>query len=206
MELSFRLDDLRGAEVQELLKAHLADLEPLSPPESRHALDLDGLRAPDVTFWSVWGEAALVGFGALKELDRHHGEIKSMHTAKASVAGHRRAHARTRHGRGPAAAVSAPQPGDGLDGSLCARPRLVRKVRLRHLLAIRRLSPRPEQCVHDLRALDFPPDEVPHTLGQPGSFFEGGSKSMTWSHHLKNAGAASALACLLDHSPRQSLA
>ena len=81
MELLFRLDDLRGAEVQELLESHLADLEPLSPPESRHALDLDGLRAPDVTFWSVWSETALVGIGALKELDRHHGEIKSMHTA-----------------------------------------------------------------------------------------------------------------------------
>ncbi len=83
MELAFRLDDLCGKEVQGLLKAHLAGLAPLSPPESRHALDLDGLRAPDVTFWSVWDEAALVGIGALKELDRHHGEIKSMHTALA---------------------------------------------------------------------------------------------------------------------------
>ena len=83
MELSFRLDDLRGAAVQELLSRHLETMAEHSPPESRHALDLDGLRTPDVTFWSVWNNEALVGFGALKELDRHHGEIKSMHTAVA---------------------------------------------------------------------------------------------------------------------------
>lgn len=54
-----------------------------SPPESRHALDLTGLRTPDVSFWSFWDADALVGFGALKELDPEHGEIKSMHTATA---------------------------------------------------------------------------------------------------------------------------
>ncbi|MEM9624701.1 MAG: GNAT family N-acetyltransferase [Pseudomonadota bacterium] len=83
MELSFRLDDLSGADVQGLLKTHLEELAPLSPPESQHALDLDGLRAPDVTFWSVWDGDRLVGIGALKELDRRHGEVKSMHTARA---------------------------------------------------------------------------------------------------------------------------
>ena len=81
MELSFRLDDLSGAEVQELLRRHLDTMAETSPPESRHALDLSGLRAPDVTFWSVWRSEALVGFGGLKELDPRHGEIKSMHTA-----------------------------------------------------------------------------------------------------------------------------
>ena len=83
MDLSFRLDDLRGQEVQGLLAAHLLELAPLSPPESRHALDLEGLRASDATFWSVWHEARLVGMGALKELDPGHGEIKSMHTVLA---------------------------------------------------------------------------------------------------------------------------
>lgn len=83
MTLSFRLDDLRGAEVQDLLRAHLSTMAEHSPPESRHALDLSGLQAPDVTFWSVWDAEVLVGCGALKELDRRHGEIKSMHTAKA---------------------------------------------------------------------------------------------------------------------------
>jgi len=83
MELSFRLDDLSGTDVQELLRRHLDTMAEHSPPESRHALDLSGLRAPDVTFWSVWQEETLVGFGGLKALDPQHGEIKSMHTAKA---------------------------------------------------------------------------------------------------------------------------
>jgi putative acetyltransferase len=52
-----------------------------SPPESVHALGLDALRKPDITFWSVWQDAELAGCGALKELDTLHGEIKSMRTA-----------------------------------------------------------------------------------------------------------------------------
>jgi len=53
----------------------------LSPPESVHALGLEALRKPDITFWSVWQNSELVGCGALKELDALHGEIKSMRTA-----------------------------------------------------------------------------------------------------------------------------
>jgi len=53
----------------------------VSRPESRHALNLDGLRKPDITFWSAWQDSELVGCGALKELDAEHGEIKSMRTA-----------------------------------------------------------------------------------------------------------------------------
>ena len=83
MELSFRLDDVRGPEVLDLLRRHLDTMAKHSPPESRHALDTSGLRAPDVTFWSVWSKAMLVGVGALKEIDPRHGEIKSMHTAEA---------------------------------------------------------------------------------------------------------------------------
>ncbi len=52
----------------------------LSPPESVHALDLEKLRKPDITFWTAWEGAELVGCGALKELDRTHGEVKSMRT------------------------------------------------------------------------------------------------------------------------------
>ena len=55
----------------------------LSPPESVHALDLDGLRRPEITFWTVWSGNELLGCGALKELDPRHGEIKSMRTAPA---------------------------------------------------------------------------------------------------------------------------
>ena len=83
MDLDIRLDDLRGPEIKALLETHLDTMAGLSPPESRHALDLDGLRAPEVTFWTVWQGAGLVGCGALKALDDRHGEIKSMHTAAA---------------------------------------------------------------------------------------------------------------------------
>jgi putative acetyltransferase len=54
-----------------------------SPPESVHALDLDGLRKPQITFWTAWSGSALLGCGALKGLTPVHGEIKSMRTASA---------------------------------------------------------------------------------------------------------------------------
>lgn len=50
-----------------------------------HALNLDALRKPEITFWSVWEGADLVGCGALKELDAQHAEIKSMRTASAHL-------------------------------------------------------------------------------------------------------------------------
>lgn len=62
--------------------AHLRQLAPDSPPESRHALSLDGLRHHDVTLWGAWQAQTLVGCIALKTLDRRHGEIKSMRTAQ----------------------------------------------------------------------------------------------------------------------------
>ncbi|GAA4929907.1 putative acetyltransferase [Actinomycetospora succinea] len=77
------VDDLAGPEVATLLAEHLDDMRAASPPESKHALDLDALRAPDVTFWTVWDDHVLLGFGALRELDAAHGEIKSMRTASA---------------------------------------------------------------------------------------------------------------------------
>jgi len=82
MELEIREDDLTGIEITQLLEAHLAHAAAHSPPESVHALDLDRLRSPEITFWSVWSGDHLVGFGALNELSRDHGEIKSMHTAQ----------------------------------------------------------------------------------------------------------------------------
>lgn len=56
-----------------------------SPPESVHALDLEGLRSPEITFWSAWQEGELLGCGALKQLDTQHGEVKSMRTARAHL-------------------------------------------------------------------------------------------------------------------------
>ena len=64
-----------------LLREHLRCMREVSPRESCHVLDLEGLRRPDVTFWSIWSGADLAGCGALKELDAGHAEIKSMRTA-----------------------------------------------------------------------------------------------------------------------------
>lgn len=73
-------DDLSRPQVIELLAEHLRDMRELSPAESVHALDVDGLRAPGIAFWTVWEEGALLGCGALKELTATHGEVKSMRT------------------------------------------------------------------------------------------------------------------------------
>jgi len=78
-----RLDDLRGPEIRALLEEHLRNMHELSPPESVHALDLDALRRPGITFWTAWSGTDLMGCGALKEIDATHGEIKSMRTANA---------------------------------------------------------------------------------------------------------------------------
>ena len=79
--MDIKTDDLKGSEVYELLQEHLRSMALHSPPESVHALDIEGLRKPEITFWTVWENDALLGCGALKELDSQHGEIKSMRTA-----------------------------------------------------------------------------------------------------------------------------
>jgi putative acetyltransferase len=53
-----------------------------SPPESVHALPIEGLRSPEITFWSAWENGKLLGCGALKALDAQQGEIKSMRTSR----------------------------------------------------------------------------------------------------------------------------
>ena len=72
------IDRLDGPEIAAFLQAHLDDMRAVSPPESKHALDLDGLKAPTITFWSAYDEQTLVGCGAIKELGPDGGEIKSM--------------------------------------------------------------------------------------------------------------------------------
>jgi putative acetyltransferase len=79
--MQIRRDDLSGPQVHALLAEHLRSMHELSPPESVHALDLDALRRPEITFWSAWAGDELLGCGALKELSPTHGEIKSMRTA-----------------------------------------------------------------------------------------------------------------------------
>jgi len=84
--MEIRVDDLSSPEIVQLLSEHLQSMALHSPPESIHALDLQALRNPDITFWSGWQDSELMGCGALRELDARHGEIKSMRT----VARHRR--------------------------------------------------------------------------------------------------------------------
>jgi putative acetyltransferase len=78
-----RIDDLSHPAIHALLREHLASMHALSPRESVHALDLDGLRHPAITFWAAWDGATLLGCAALRELDPAHGEIKSMRTPQA---------------------------------------------------------------------------------------------------------------------------
>ena len=73
------LDDPR---VQALLEHHARTARAETAPGSAHALDLEGLKSPAVSFWSAWDGDTLVGVGALKRLSESHGEIKSMYTVR----------------------------------------------------------------------------------------------------------------------------
>jgi putative acetyltransferase len=81
--MEIKLDDITGPEIRALLEEHLQNMHSISPPESVHALDLDNLRKPEISFWTVWSGDELLGCGALKEISACHGEIKSMRTAAA---------------------------------------------------------------------------------------------------------------------------
>lgn len=81
--MRIEVDDLTRPQVVALLEEHLADMHEWSPPESVHALDLAKLRAPEITFWTIWSDAGeLLACGALKHLSAEHAEVKSMRTPK----------------------------------------------------------------------------------------------------------------------------
>lgn len=80
--MDIRQDNLTAKVVIALLQEHLDDMHATTPAESVHALDLDGLRRPEITFWTIWEGEQLAGCCALKALERQHGEIKSMRTAR----------------------------------------------------------------------------------------------------------------------------
>ncbi|TAH10436.1 MAG: GNAT family N-acetyltransferase [Curvibacter sp.] len=84
--MDIRIDDLQGPAIAALLQVHLDAMHQHSPPESVHALDLEALRQPSITFWTAWDGDALMGCGALKMHSATHAELKSMRTA----AGHER--------------------------------------------------------------------------------------------------------------------
>ncbi|WP_283135277.1 GNAT family N-acetyltransferase [Rhizohabitans arisaemae] len=76
-------DDLTGSQIAVFLREHIEEMRSTTPLESKHALDLDGLRDADVTFWSVMDDDTVVGCGAIKRLDPLHAELKSMRTTVA---------------------------------------------------------------------------------------------------------------------------
>ena len=64
--------------VNELLRKHFIELRAASPEGSAHVLDIPGLKVPSIKFWSLWYDKKLIGCGALKFLDKEHGEFKSI--------------------------------------------------------------------------------------------------------------------------------
>lgn len=79
--MHIRTQDPATPDITALLNQHLDEMRSISPPESKHALDIDALRIPDITFWSVRNDdGAIMGCGALLTLDPTHAEIKSMRT------------------------------------------------------------------------------------------------------------------------------
>ena len=79
--MKIEIDDPTRPEIHKLLQDHLQSVALHSPPESVHALGVEALRQPEITFWAVWEDSELLGCGALKELDPQHAEIKSMKTS-----------------------------------------------------------------------------------------------------------------------------
>jgi putative acetyltransferase len=77
-------DDPQAPDVRQLLERHLTFAHAHTPPQDVHALDIDGLLDPSVAFFSYRAAGQLLAVGALKQLDRRHAELKSMHTAQAA--------------------------------------------------------------------------------------------------------------------------
>ena len=70
-----------NSEVNDLLKKHFIELRSVSPTGSTHVLDINGLKDPSIKFWSLWENNKLIGCGALKFLEKNHGEFKSIRVA-----------------------------------------------------------------------------------------------------------------------------
>ena len=147
--MRIELDNLSRHEVHDLLREHLAHMHELSPPESVHALDLTKLRAPDITFWTIWDQSLLLGCGALKQLTAIHGEVKSMRTPAAlrrrgaarAILAHIVAEARSRGYRRLSLET-------GSSDAFAPAQKLYREFRFHLLRTVRRLPGRPEQRVH----------------------------------------------------------
>ena len=82
--MKITLGDLTDPRVVDLLRYHLTSARAHTAPGSAHALDLVGMQAPNITFWTAWDGETLVAVGALNQLSEDHGEVKSMHTVQAT--------------------------------------------------------------------------------------------------------------------------
>jgi hypothetical protein len=148
--------ELTDPRVIDLPREHLAGMHAHSPAESVHALDLDGLRRPEITYLTAWRDDQLLACGAIKELQAStpgqagHGEIKSMRTTRAPPAPRRCP--RPAHRIAGACAptrLCTGQPGNRQRARLRAGAGDVPPVRFRRLRALCRLPRRPVQPVHD---------------------------------------------------------
>ncbi len=80
MKIFIHVDDLSSKESQSIVREHMAGMLANTPIESVHALPLDKLKQPNITFWTAWIGSELCGCGALQRLDAQHGEVKTMRT------------------------------------------------------------------------------------------------------------------------------
>lgn len=144
--------DFSDARVLVLLRVHLTGSRANTAPGSAHALDIAGLQAPDISFWTIWEGETLLGCGALRRLAPDHGEIKSMHTAQAArrtgVGSAMLRHIIATARAGGMARLSL----DRLVGLFRPGARALCPARLRRVRPVRRLRARSEQRVHDARS------------------------------------------------------
>ncbi len=82
--MEIREGGLDEKQVIDLLDFHVHHARAETAPGSDHALDPDGLKSPDIAFWSAWEGDTLLGVGALKRMSPDHGEVKSMHTSSSA--------------------------------------------------------------------------------------------------------------------------
>ncbi len=147
--------DFSDPRVIALLETHVISARAETAPGSAHALDLSELQSPDVSFWTIWKDDALLGIGALKRLSANHGEVKSMHTAQ-SVRGRGVGSAMLRHIIATARARGMSRVSLETGSWVYFRPaRALYESRVRGVPAIRRLCPGAEQCLHVTQSAGF---------------------------------------------------
>lgn len=77
--------ELDHEDVRDLLAQHFAEMRAGSPPAACHVLPVDGLKVPEIRFFTLREDGMLLGCGALKQLEAGHGEVKSMRTADGAL-------------------------------------------------------------------------------------------------------------------------